>query len=346
MVVTAVLAGESVSALKENKPFMELEQQGVTKYLGQYSPVLSEVVGDSLNHRFKIDDGPLCLYGGQYMVSTRDNKSNDLLIFLPGGGGCWSEFCTHVSSIEPGVPSVGIMNPDLKDNPVKDWNMAYLPYCDGSLFSGDVDLDLDNDNVIDRYHRGHKNLSAGLDLVFHTFPKPKRILIAGLSAGGYATAYALPLVRHLYPEVPLFVLNDSGVGAQRPGLFQTWMEEWENKVFFPASCSNCLNESETLINFHSWLLEEDKNIYLGLLSYKQDMVMIKTLNNKNYEQQLMLTTKQLELLYPDRVRSFLLEGKWHGLLYHLSDVKAEDMLLADWIEAMLNKWPEWVSLEN
>jgi hypothetical protein len=344
--MTAMLFTAQTAAVGGSKSFSELFQQGVTKYLGQYSPALTEQVGDSLNHRFKVDDGPLCLYGGQYMVSTRDKKSNDLLIFLPGGGGCWSEHCSHIGAIEAGVPSVGILNPDLDDNPVKSWNTAYLPYCDGSLFSGDVDLDLDNDNVIDRYHRGHKNLSAGLDLIANTFPNPKRILIAGLSAGGYATAYTLPLVRHLYPDVPIFIINDSGVGALRPGLFQIWVKEWKSQIFFPASCPNCLNEKETMINFHSWLLAQDENVYLGMLSYKQDMVMVKSLTNKNYEHQLVSTIKKLESLYPTRVRGFLPSGERHTLLYRLSDIKSGDMLLTDWIEAMLKQWPEWVSLEN
>ena len=97
-----------------------------------------------------------------------------------------------------------------------DWNLAYFPYCDGGLFASDNDRDADGDGIEELTQRGLQNLSAGLDVTVNTFPAPRRILLVGASAGGLGTTFALPVVRSLYPEIPIDVVNDSGVGIGRP----------------------------------------------------------------------------------------------------------------------------------
>jgi hypothetical protein len=37
--------------------------------------------------------GPLCLRGTKYTVDTREGDSDELVIFLQGGGACWETFC-------------------------------------------------------------------------------------------------------------------------------------------------------------------------------------------------------------------------------------------------------------
>ena len=48
----------------EPTPFQVLYDQGVDQYLGEYSPMTSETVGDIVQHTFGSGDGPLCLVGG------------------------------------------------------------------------------------------------------------------------------------------------------------------------------------------------------------------------------------------------------------------------------------------
>ena len=57
---------------------------------------------------------------------------------------------------------------------MSDWNQVYVPYCDGSLFSSDAQVDVDADGIVDRYHHGLHNLSAALDVAKAEFPAPKR----------------------------------------------------------------------------------------------------------------------------------------------------------------------------
>ena len=70
-------------------PFQELVDQGVTRYLDLYSPSSTSQSGNVISHQFGAGDGPLCLTGKPYTMATRDEGSEDLMIFLQGGGACW-----------------------------------------------------------------------------------------------------------------------------------------------------------------------------------------------------------------------------------------------------------------
>ena len=85
-------------------------------------------------------------------------------------------------------------------NPIADWSVVFVPYCDGSVFSGDADFDDDCDGQTDRYQRGLKNLSAGLDVTASTFPSPSRILLPGISAGGFGTDFLSKMTRPDDPD--------------------------------------------------------------------------------------------------------------------------------------------------
>ncbi|MCP5124031.1 MAG: vtpJ-therm [Pseudomonadales bacterium] len=256
-------------------PFQELIDQGVTRYLGAYSPMLTETQGDVINHTFGTGDGPLCLDGSEFTMATRDQGSEELVIFLQGGGACWSTFCLATESAHKGIPKAGILDPDLAGNPVAGWNTVYVPYCDGGLHASDRDSDSDGDGQNDRFQRGLHNLSASLDVAVRTFPSPKRILLTGVSAGGFGTTYALPLVRSLYPDVPIELVNDSGLGLGRPGnpdFIRMLMRDWNMAAFIPANCENCVGADGHTTDYHKWELAQDHKLRLSMMSYTRDTI--------------------------------------------------------------------------
>jgi hypothetical protein len=135
--------------------FDELYEQGLTKYVGMFAPSNDPQAAEGVKtFEFEVPDdpsagprGPLCLRGGGYTVDTREGSSDELMIFLQGGGACWEDFCSAFEETNF-LPPSGILNPDLAGNPVADWDVVYLPYCDGSLFAGDVDRILPNSIVV------------------------------------------------------------------------------------------------------------------------------------------------------------------------------------------------------
>lgn len=331
-------------------PFAELLEQGIARYLGLYTPMVSEADGDVVSHTFGTGSGPLCGEGLPYTMYTRDQGSQELMIFLEGGGACWSDFCFYITDPEPGIRSLGILDPERGNNPVKDWNHVYLPYCDGSLHVGDRDIDTDDDGENDRFQRGLHNLSASLDVAVNAFPAPSRIVLAGQSGGGLGTIFALPLVRYMYPGVPIEVVNDSGVGVGRidkPEFLEQLTQEWNLSAFIPASCPDCIAEDGHLSDYLIWQLDQDPNVRRSYLGYTGDSTLANTflrIGGASYEQAIIAEMAQQEAAHPERVRSWLKAGMQHTFITDDPDVTVQGVSAMDWINAMLTDSADWVSL--
>ncbi len=336
----------------DTRPFAELYEQGILRYLGVYTPMQSEVNGDVTVHTFGVGDGPMCQLGAPFGMSTRDQGSENLLIFLEGGGACWSELCLSTEEISTFNSTAGINDPNRANNPTRDWNQVYVPYCDGSLHAGDSEADYDNDGIPERSHRGLHNLSAALDVAANTFPSPRRIVLAGNSGGGFGTIFALPLVRAIYPDARIDVLNDSGVGVGEPddpGLLLTLQEDWNLGAFQPASCPDCIGDDGHFTNYMIWQLDQDSNTNLSLLSYTQDFVIANTfvrIGGPAFETALRGEMEKQEAANPERVRSFIPAGTGHTFLQLEPDKTIDGVNLMDWIGAMLSDGPGWESLSE
>ena len=344
---------QDIAPVPAAAPFAELYEQGINRYIGMYTPMLSEVDGDIVNHSFGAGDGPLCLDGSEYTMATRDLGSDELMIFLEGGGACWSDICLATASASAGIPSVGLTDPNRTDNPAMGWSQVYLPYCDGSLHIGDADTDTDGDDVTDRFQRGLHNLSASLDVAASTFPSPSRILLAGNSGGGYGTIFALPLVRSLYPGIPIEVVNDSGVGVGRPGapeFIVQLMEEWNTEHFLPESCDDtCIGEDGHLTEYLIWQLDEDEDVRLSMLSYTGDPVIADfflQIGKDAFSVTLREEMQQLEDAHPARMHSMIAEGVGHTFVQLSPDKVVDGVAVLDWIGLMLSGSDEWVSLAD
>lgn len=359
LAVVAVLSacsdnGNGEQAIDDSaaEPFAELFDQGIARYVGMYTPMLSESEGDTTVHRFGTGDGPLCMEGAPYAMATRDKGSENLLIFLEGGGACWSDLCLAVTEANPVIPPAGINDPARANNPLRDWNQVYVPYCDGSLHAGDRDVDTDGDGANDRFHRGLHNLSAALDVAANTFSAPRRVVLAGNSGGGLGTVFALPLVRFLYPDVEIDVINDSGVGVSKPGdpgFLRQLMEEWNTSAFIPASCPDCIAPDGHLTEYLIWQLEQDEKVDLALLSYTQDSVFADTflqIGGPAFEAALVEEMRQQREAHPGRTQTFLPVGNGHTFVQLEPDKTAGGVNLMDWIGFMLAGSEQWGSVDD
>ncbi len=330
-----------------NSPFQELYDQGVDRYLGTFSPTSSEVVESGLTiHTFQGIDGPLCFTGNEFSMSTRDGSSNELMIFLQGGGACGPENCDAVE-VTSNIPPLGVLNAADTENPAATFNVGYVPYCDGSLFTGDRDVDSDGDGVNDRFFRGVQNLSASLDVIVRTYPSPSKIFLTGNSAGGSGVHYALPLVRKLYPDVPIEIINDSGVGIIQPGVQESLNAYWNSASFFPASCNTCIGEDGHLTDYHKYQLGEDENIRMGFISSKQDEVVADErlmIGGPAFEAELLPAMTELQEAFPDRFRSLITDGNEHTFILRRFDFEVGNTTVRQWVTDMLSGSEDWVSV--
>ncbi|MEH6592344.1 MAG: pectin acetylesterase-family hydrolase [Halioglobus sp.] len=333
-------------------PFQELFDQGIDRYFGEYTPMTSEETGGIFTHTFGAGDGPLCLDGSEYRMATLNADSEDLVIFLQGGGACWSGLCAASTSAPGGIPQSGILDPNRDDNPVKNWNVAYFPYCDGGLHGSDRDSDTDGSGDADRFQRGLHNLSAGLDVTVANFPSPRRVVLMGASAGGLGTSLALPLVRKMYPDVPIDVVNDSGVGIGRPdqpAFRELLITDWNLGAFFPESCDNCLSDDGHFSNYHIWQMDQDENVRRAMLSYSRDTVfgnVFLMIGLDAWEEVLYPQMQKLEDAHPDRSHYWIPSGEGHTFVQAEPDQTAGGVSVMAWIAVMLDGSADWISVQD
>ena len=371
----ALLAGCGSAVDGGRRPFEEMVDNGLTKYVGAAKSSVDLRDGDVTEYAFDPASGPLCLHGGTFHAATRDQGSDDLLIYLQGGGACWHDLCVAVDEApaNTGVPEAGILDTKLAANPVRTWNIGYVPYCDGSLFSGDVDIDDDGDGTIDRYHRGLRNLSAALDVIHTAFPHPKRILLTGASAGAYGTVLATALVRQYYPTPDLMVIADGSAGLGKPedpGFVTSLLAEWNIAHLLPASCVDCVADGN-LTKLIAWGLDQDPTIEMGTISSYGDFVIGTTflgIGPDAYGEAVRAATGSLAASHPQRYHRFLFAGTKHttisidsttnlddvdfnglplsgglGEILGRFDVTAvEGVTVADWVGYLVAGSPMWV----
>lgn len=329
-----------------SNPFQELYDQGVDRYLGKITPAYSEQIEPGvMEYGFASTDGPMCYTGADFTMNTRDGASNNLLIFLQGGGFCGPEDCSN--ALETGIPFIffGILNPLDPNNPVANYDVGYVPYCDGSAMMGDRQVDSDGDGNFDRFFRGAQNLSASLDVIARTYPSPDHIVLAGNSAGGFAVHAALPLVRQLYPEVPIDIINDSGNGILRPGGMQDLADYWGAGAFFPTSCTECIGTDGNLTDYHGYQLAQDQNIKMAYISSKQDATIAAGLpgGGETLKSELIEAAAELNAAYSERFNSLIANGSDHTYLIRMFEREIAGVTVRKWLADMISGSSDWQS---
>jgi hypothetical protein len=379
MMVTPIVllgCGSDSGSTGGTSGFQELYDQGLTKYVGAFDPAGDPQVVDGVRtFEFEVPSnpaaeprGPLCLRGGGYTVDTREGSSDALVIFLQGGGACWADFCSAVEETNS-LPASGILNPDLAGNPIANWDVVYLPYCDGSLFAGDVDRMLpssvlgEGNGLSMGYQRGLQNLTAALDIALEQFPAPSRILLMGVSGGAFGTITALPLVRYYYPDTEILLFNDSGVGVAREGdpefVNETLIAGWNATSLVPNSCTDCTSNGH-VTRLIEWQLGADDNFAMSALSFSADSVIATfflMIDPADFTASLLAETGRAASAFPDRYKRFIPVGSAHTtLLLETSEGDLGDLEIGSleteiagvsvlaWLTAMIEGTAPWSDL--
>ncbi|MGH7788440.1 MAG: pectin acetylesterase-family hydrolase [Candidatus Binatia bacterium] len=325
----------------------ELQASGIGRYLGAATPGRSEIKGEWTEYFFAADPaGPICLRGGAYQVNVRRGTSDNVLLFLQGGGACWNTqtcWTAPLATLEAGsAGGGGILDASNPANPFRDWTVVYAPYCDGSVFSGDNVVDYDGHTT---YHHGLHNLSATVDVMRAQVPAPGRIVVAGVSAGGYGTLSGYGVTRIAFPDTPLVVFNDSGPGLQNPDAPEAIAERetnWNFRQFVPETCTDCETQLTFLID---WALARDPELRVSLFNYLQDLVLrfFLAVTPDALEEILRAVTDEVSLRHPDRFKRYFKQGASHTVLtspeFYTLSVRETSVL--DWTTAFLAGDAAW-----
>ncbi len=171
--------------------------------------------------------------------------TKNLLVFLEPGGACWDyESCTGQSGIRGAANPNGIpdnymnlgdyLDPNTEGGSVMAaisplvlynhptgqnietarWNKVFIPYCTGDVHSGyktKVYEDPTGENpAITYHHHGAKNIEKVIDYLKGEFSEPKKMMVAGCSAGGAGSLTNYHFFREELNPRDSYLLNDSG----------------------------------------------------------------------------------------------------------------------------------------
>ncbi|TGK05042.1 pectin acetylesterase [Leptospira semungkisensis] len=172
---------------------------------------------------------------------TVASNNKKLLINFMGGGACWNNdncfgnntttffnFLDTVPDLFVKVAFQGILDADVSTNPLKNYDVLFIPYCTGDLHFGSKDVSgfYNDPNVADASepsfysHRGHDNTLAVLKYIQTNYTQVTDIVVAGQSAGGYGAILNYPHIRQMFKDTATFpsvatvsLLADASNGA-------------------------------------------------------------------------------------------------------------------------------------
>ncbi len=219
-------------------------------------------------------EGTRCLNGSTAGFGINYNPdSTNLMIYLEGGGACFNDACDFTAFELPFTgPDDGIFSRSNDDNPVRDWSMIYVPYCTGDIHAGDGQAELGGEL---RQFRGYSNVTRYLQRVVPSFDT-ERVLLTGISAGGFGAAINATQVADAYGEdVEITVVDDSGPPASNdviaPCLQDLFRETWNLDATALAQCPTC-DPNNFASDLLAYTVENYPNLRFGLYSNTGDAI--------------------------------------------------------------------------
>ena len=166
---------------------------------------------------------PICSRGTPWVFFVKRGTVNKTLMYYQGGGACWDHTtCTFPTykvsagaSDNPANASSGFANLNNPDNPFKDWNAVFVPYCTGDIHWGDAVQDYKQGQLsVTIRHKGFVNAQVAEKWAREHFVDPDQVFVTGSSAGAYgAIVNSLSLQEKVWPSADFAVLGDAGNGV-------------------------------------------------------------------------------------------------------------------------------------
>lgn len=339
--------GSSTTTPVTANPFQDFFDQGLTRYAG--TPVVtptsathSALFPNIDVHKFANPGrGPICMRGGDFFVETREGPSDDLMIFLEGGGVCLDEVCAVTATPLLSLRAMaagdlvgigGLLDKSDANNPVADYDLVHTPYCDGSIFLGDVDRELSDGNDLNgthdmAYQRGLLNLTATMEVAHRTFPSPRRIVLAGSSGGSYGVLLGVAMARHYYPSTPIVVVADSGapiLTSEDPLFIRRILTELGSINLLPPSCPDCISNGHAT-GAIEWALDHDPNLAFAYLGHARDHVIGEFFMGSTadeFQASVVRETGRIVDRFPTRAFRFVVPGNRHTLALDVATAPA------------------------
>jgi hypothetical protein len=170
-----------------------------------------------------------------YSYFVKRGTVNKLLMYYEGGGACWDILTcglarTFKRTVGSGPVNVttGFANFNNPDNPFKDWNAVFVPYCTGDVHWGDRTVVYDPLGLeVEIHHKGFVNAQLGEKFAREHFVRPDQVFVTGSSAGAYGAIFnGAQLMERVYPSTAFATLGDAGNGIITQSFIDTGLVNW------------------------------------------------------------------------------------------------------------------------
>jgi hypothetical protein len=174
-------------------------------------------------------EGTTCSDGSQYKFFTNWHEgAEDLVVIFEPGGACWDyESCSGALGIlgaanPNGIPDnhmeaweihSPLVRRDSSQNPMRDWNIVFVPYCTGDVHTGSNLAQYtseDGTQQLTYHHAGHDNMLIVSDWLGWQFQGTDRMYAGGCSAGGVGSNVNYHFLREAIAPNHGYLVNDSG----------------------------------------------------------------------------------------------------------------------------------------
>ncbi len=242
--------------------------------------------------------GARCRDGSSTGIGVNINPaSTKTVIFLEGGGACFNsatcgqnpskfsgaDFKSYVAMGGPAGSGGGksgtafgiLARADTK-NPVKDWNMVYVPYCTGDIHGGANETGTVSGVNGTQLFVGRNNVKLALEQTKALVPATDKVFLTGASGGGFGALMAYDQVATFWGTVPVAMIDDSGPPMSDPYLpscLQSLVADlWGLTKTVLADCgADCSDTAHWGINAAKHLAKKYPDRPLGLVESTGDL---------------------------------------------------------------------------
>ncbi|MCB9637759.1 MAG: hypothetical protein H6727_02495 [Myxococcales bacterium] len=305
-----------------------------------------------------------CGYGSATGLGINLNPgAKRVLIYLQGGGACWSEggligACFGQSSAsnlsgfdkarfdQMGEKNSFFFDRTKPENVFADAHYVFIPYCTGDVFSGDKTTTYASGKTMN-FH-GFRNIIAYLKRLVPTFKDVEHVVFSGSSAGGFGASMNWWVARKAFGEnIKVDLMNDSAPPMDPvEGRWEEWTKAWN--IQLPPDCADCSQGISNILNYM------EKNIIakggrMGYMGRDKDQVIriffgyTSDLTGEKFKAAHDKLLDRLDQIGAG-VGYFVLSGSQHTFLGSPENIKGADgTALPVWIERMVMGDTAWKS---
>jgi hypothetical protein len=297
----------------------------------------------------RIDGGSTttCAFSTPYQFFARTGVSDEnLLILFQPGGACWSAETCRLAIFDSSVLEdevlrhSGVLDFQNPANPFLGYDVVFIPYCTADVHLGDATAEYRfgrGGGLIVR-HNGFANASAALEWVYRRYPDPRRVTIAGSSAGAVGALIHAANVMARYPDAQTTFIGDSYIGIIPP----RWepLQNWNAAANLPDFITGRTLETFTVEGLYADITAQYPQSRFAIYTQAVDQFQIAffSLSGGSPSSWSVLRDALIERLkLLPNLRTFVSGGFTHVALLNerVYTVSVGGVRLRDWIAALL-----------